>query len=319
MVLVHRWNAYTSYSVDFYDSSLGQDINLTLYEAYDYSTPATRVLLNNKDGTFRDVSDTALPDVADGDIFAADAVLIGDVDKDGNPDIVITSDRAAYDSDVSAYLSGSKTRILKGDGKGFFTNATSSLVPATTAVDEWGGSALALGDLDDNGWQDLVLSTGRYLQVATYVYRSSTRIFLGGSTGFQDATASAMPGIVDYKYAETWKATNVGLGDLDGDTDLDIVLAYYFGVRVYNPSNGEYVGLTHATRWLKNDSGTFTNATPTEFPHPASTDDSYVADDLVLGDVDGDLDIDILITGEAFTQNFFLPDRPYATRQLEKR
>ena len=303
LVVTHRWSAYTSYSYDFYSTYLGKQVYLTLFDGYDYSTAATRILLNDGDGQFTDVTDTALPNVDQGDLFAADAVAIGDVDRDGNADIVITSDRAAYDASYQAYVSGSKTRILKGDGKGNFTNVTASRFPAKKATDEWGGRTLALGDLDDDGWTDIVLGTGRYLQLLlnpyTYEYRyfSSTRIFKGG----------------------TFKATKVAVGDLDGDDDLDVVLAFYAGVYTRNPLSGDYEDPISSVRWLRNvGTGVLENVSSTELPNPALGSDFFIADDLVLGDVDGDSDVDILFTANPYTMYYFCAST-HATRQFDKR
>src|SRR5262249_34422229 len=76
-----------------------------------------------------------------------EAVATGDLDGDKNPDI------AAVDGEGTVI-------ILLGDGKGHFTRERADLASATHC----GGAGIPLGDLDGDGWGDVV---GSFAQEAS--------------------------------------------------------------------------------------------------------------------------------------------------------
>jgi predicted secreted protein len=164
------------------------------------------------------------------------------------------------DGDVDALIGneGQPNRLLLNDGSGVFTDATSQLpgfVDATRAV--------ALGDVDGDGDLDALIGNAGQTE----------RLHLNDGSGvFADAT-SQLPGFVD----NTWA---VALGDVDGDGDLDALIGNWSGFTVPIEQNRLY---------LNNGSGVFTDAPaqlPAMFGYPRA---------VVLGDVDGDGDLDALI------------------------
>jgi len=80
-------------------------------------------------------------------------LVLGDVDGDGLAEIA-----ASQPGDGTAFSNGGRVEILRGATVGFDSPADWTF--DGTAVNEYLGSRMAAGDFDDNGYADLVLSTG---------------------------------------------------------------------------------------------------------------------------------------------------------------
>jgi len=195
-----------------------------------------RLYLNDGSGALTDAM-SPLPTMTEG----GQGIALGDVDGDGDLDALFANLGA--------------DRLLLNDGSGFFVHAT----PPLPSLPDSAASA-ALADLDGDGDLDLLLGN-RALPSG-----QQNRLYLNDGSGvFVDAT-SPLPPILDDTRA-------VALGDLDGDGDLDALVAN-----------------AGPNRLLRNDgSGVFADATS---PLPAPLDDSR---GLALGDVDGDGDLDVLV------------------------
>ena len=116
--------------------------------------------------------------------------MLGDVNGDGRPDIVL--------------ISGDKVSVLLGKGHGTFA----APVDSATGV---GPRALALGDLDGDGKLDMV--TANYAPEAEY---GTVTSLLGNG----DGTFTTK---VEYE-AEGENTRTVALADLDSDGKLDLVV-----------------------------------------------------------------------------------------------
>jgi hypothetical protein len=174
------------------------------------------------------------------------ALALGDVDGDGDLDIVLTPE-----NDFSYFAT------LLNDGSGNFDTVRYSY--ATYAVDYFTTSA-ALGDVNGDGNLDLVWSS----------YYGYVLVGLGDGSGtFADPARYS---------ADGYDTRKVALGDLDGDGDPDLVAASYSGD---TPGYGVAV--------LLNNGAGF---------DPAQTFYSgYNNRSLALGDLDGDGDLDVAVTG----------------------
>ena len=166
--------------------------------------------LNDGAGFFTDVTATSLPPDTD----ATGAVVLGDVDGDGDLDVVF-GERGGI---------GRPDRLLVNDGAGVFTDATGQL-PALLAKTE----ALAAGDVDGDGDLDLVVGN-----VSGSSTSARNRLYLNDGAGtFSDASAGRFPLHED-------ATLDLLLIDLERDGDLDLFVGNAGQSRFYRNSGGGF-------------------------------------------------------------------------------
>ncbi len=146
------------------------------------SSDSVSVLLGNGDGTFGEQSSTASSNIPT-DAPAA----LGDLNGDGNPDLVI----AAYQDQVS---------VLMGTGNGTFAGPVEYTAAGYLS---W----LALGDLNGDGNSDILFAGDEYV--------------VGALFGRGDGTFAT-----EMSYGTVTSVVAAALGDLNGDNALDIALAF---------------------------------------------------------------------------------------------
>lgn len=206
--------------------------------------------LNDGAGVFSAVSDR-LP--VEG---TSNAVLVADLDGDGDADILIGNQ--------------GQNRLLINDGSARFSDETAARYPAgseTTQDLEW-------GDITGDGLSDIVEGN-----------ENGNRILVNAGNGvFVDETAARFPAA-----AAGEETREADLGDVDGDGDLDLLLA--------NVTFQQ--GRPAQNRLLINDgSGVFADETAARLP--ASLQNTVDAD---LVDLDGDGDLDAVLC-QAFNGTF---------------
>ena len=176
---------------------------------------------------------------------------VADIDGDGDSDLLVNN--------------SGQSRLLINDGSGVFDDQTSSRLPALddTLIDA------DFGDVDGDGDLDLALAS---------VF-GQNRVFINDGAGtFSDESLSRLP-------FDAAQSMAVKLRDLDGDDDLDMVVANRDG----------------RNRILINDgSGNFADESTLRLP--ADADPSF---DLEVGDLNGDGTPDLLIANQG-TQNRLL-------------
>lgn len=163
-------------------------------------------------------------------------VILGDLDGDG---------------DLDAFLGN---QLWLNDGTGVFQGARYSA--------GFSGASIALGDLDGDGDLDAFHVIGGGNRVSSNMGQS----YGGGGPLFSDSGQR----LGDHS------STDVSLGDLDGDGDLDAFV-----------TNGAYGGQADRI-WLNDGSGEFTDS--------GQQLSNYSSLGVALGDLDGDGDLDAFVT-----------------------
>jgi hypothetical protein len=213
-------------------------------------------------------------------------LTVGDVDGDGDLDL-ITSNLANRGGAVNVHLnngtgsftllstvstSNAPSNLVLGDVDGdgdldlvadsgglsavlLYRNDGTGKLGASVTINGVGGLGLALGDLDADGDLDLVSSNASD-NLAYVRFNDGQGTFSGGA-----ATTVSQPG-------------QVALGDVDADGDLDVVVA-----------NRAYQATTAVSILFNNGSGSLSTPSVVVF-------DGGIVNDVVLGDVDGDGDLD---------------------------
>lgn len=156
-----------------------------------------RLYINNQNNTFTDQTATRLPAFADATID----VKAGDVNNDNCPDILV----ANYSNQQNRlYLGGKSGTVCTG----VFTDATATNLP----VAAYYSRDVDLADVDKDGWLDIIVAN---------LNSQQNRLWINDGTGkFTDQTAARLP-------ADTNNTWDAAFGDVDGDTDLDLLMSNY--------------------------------------------------------------------------------------------
>ena len=195
-----------------------------------------RVYLNTASGVF-----AAGSDVETGTTNSTFATLLGDLDGDGDLDLITGNDN------------GQVNRVYLGNGSGAFAAGSDVATPTNQT------RSVSLGDLDGDGDLDLITGNGS---------SQVNRVYLSNGNGTFAAGSDVETGTTNVTLATS-------LGDLDGDGDLDLITGNH------NQVNRVYLG---------NGSGAFAAGSDVE---SGTTNKTFSTS---LGDLDGDGDLD-LITG----------------------
>ncbi len=217
------------------------------------------LLVNDGTGTFTEESAARGLNYPSGDNVVG--AVSGDVDGDGDLDLLI------------AHGANDTVELARNDGTGNFTVVATPLSPTCSGF----GQGMNLGDVDDDGDLDLVLTRCREQSV---VAGTTHRIGINDGTGtFSDETATRF----DAAGAnETLTGANAKLVDIDHDGDLDWVAGRTEG--------GSYTD--HQLQiWLNDGSGAFTFDAATSMVFPAAG--AALGYDVDISDLDGDGSYDV--------------------------
>ncbi len=264
----------------------------------------SRLVLNDGSARFTDTIALQVPWRSSG----VDRALLADLDGDENVDLVVADDWRAWagrndgsgrfsrnlvfdlmganqsvqglaladvdgdaDRDLLVTVTGSVAtpsmpcRLYRNSGSGTFQDVSAAWMPTTPPSLSWPG-AITTGDFDQDGDIDVV-SVG-----------DGIRLCLENTgTQFVDRTSQRLPPL-------SGAARTIAAGDLDADGDLDLVLGMW---------------LQPARIWTNQGNGVFADTTSGS-PLAATVGTAQV----LLGDFDGDLDLDLLFAGDGQEQLF---------------
>ncbi|WP_197532645.1 beta strand repeat-containing protein [Symmachiella macrocystis] len=237
-------------------------------------------------------------------------VEVGDLDGDGDVDLIVADD------DGSSFGGTGNSLLLFNDGSGSFTQITS--MPMTTADDDTWDTTV--GDFDGDGSLDIVFANFNSGQTSELWLNDGSGTFTKSAQDFGenrhwnveqgdfdddgDLDLMLVVNSGDPDYVELWRNDGVGnfsydsqrtftnengqggiegiqIGDLDGDGDLDAFFSTY-GV------NGTI------QTWENDGSGTFTTGFVSTFITPTAPDTAGGWRSR-LSDVDGDGDLDAFV------------------------
>ncbi len=177
-------------SVVLGDLDLDGDLDLVLTGDPSAAIQFSRVYINNGSSLAENSSwGGNLTDVRDS------SVVLGDLDLDGDLDLVMTGNDAA--SEFSAVYVNNGSSLVENSSWGW----------NLTGV---GSGSVALGDLDNDGRLDLVLTGWGSAEFSTVYLNNGSSLVENSSWGGNLTGVSSSP--------------SVALGDVDNDGDLDLVL-----------------------------------------------------------------------------------------------
>lgn len=196
------------------------------------------------------------------------AIALGDIDGDGDLDVLISG---LVRNTTTTYV----TKLYVNDGTGMYTEVVNT--PFVGVRD----GAMAFADVDGDNDLDILITGEQYEPSAVTNNIVVAELYLNDGLGNYT--------VVPNSPFDPVRESSVSFGDLDGDGDLDVVISGSTKPTGLGPN-------TPSTKIYINDgSGVFTDMGFTL----AQVRKSLTA----LGDVDGDGDLDLFVTGETGTSS----------------
>jgi hypothetical protein len=226
---------------------------------------AVSVLLGNGDGTFQGAVSY------DSGGMCAESVAIGDLNGDGNLDLVVANCAAA---DGGCTQTNGAVSVLLGNGDGTFQSAMSY-----SLVGDWARS-VAIADLNGDGKPDLIVANEcQSFNQYGCAGDGGVSVLLGNGDGTFQAAVTYSSG--------AFMAQSVAVGDLNGDGIPDLVVANWCSTK----TSCGYPVYTQVSVLLGNGDGTFQTA--------VLYDSFYAANSVAIGDVNGDGIPDLVVANDS--------------------
>jgi len=190
-------------------------------------------------------------------------VEIADINGDGRPDLLF-----ANGGDYSEPGTPEPSLVFVNNGPGKrWDNRTEAVFGSARGF----ARVIKARDLNGDGIVDIIVGN---------TYQTQSRLYLGtGGGAFREVTATNLPQM-------PLSVGDLEVGDVDGDGDLDIVLADW------GPGNNMTNAGGRTRLWLNDGTGHFTDVTEAQMPATLIR----FSWDLEFVDVDNDADLDIVVS-----------------------
>ena len=256
------------------------------------STPST--LLTNPNTT--DTNDN----------FGYSVAGAGDVNGDGYADVIVGAYNAATANNAAATGNG-RAYLYLGSSAGLTTTPSATLTdPNTTSTgDNFGISVAGAGDVNGDGYGDVLIGASGAATTANMAANSNGRtyLYLGGSAGLASTASTVLINPNTTSTNDNFGRSVAGAGDVNGDGYADVLVGAYNAATATNAAatgNGRvYVYLGGSSGLIITPSIVLTDSNTT------STADYFGYSVAGAGDVNGDGYADVLVGafGAATTTN----------------
>jgi MYXO-CTERM domain-containing protein len=206
----------------------------------------------------------------------------GDLDGDGYGDIVIG---AYWDSDAASHAGS--VYVYHGSASGIDASSERKLTASDAdSSDKFGVAVSGAGDVDDDGYDDIVIGASQDEDAASYA--GSAYVYYGSTSGIDSASEHKLTAS-DADASDAFGFVTAGVGDLDNDGFDDIMIGapYDEDAALYGGSAYVYYGSTSGIDSSSEDKLTASDAESSDYFGWAvsgagdTNDDGYT--DLVIG------------------------------------